>query len=160
MWGGQTISKSKNLFSPGPYIWWSTKIQKDRKFGQFLQFSHRPSEQCTPFPFTHNVHGLFSTLVELTLCLDEVLTIELYLALLKLWIFQSQIIDTHKRQSQRTWFTFTSEIFGHIHLVSCALTLIFNTVVNLLWNHNERRQNSSLCLALTWWFMPSNLVVL
>ena len=41
-------------------------------------------EQCTPFPFTHNVHGLFSTLVELTLCLDEVLTIELYLALLKL----------------------------------------------------------------------------
>ena len=117
-------------------------------------------EQCTPFPFTHNVHGLFSTLVELTLCLDEVLTIELYLALLKLWIFQSQIIDTHKRQSQRTWFTFTSEIFGHIHLVSCALTLIFNTVVNLLWNHNERRQNSSLCLALTWWFMPSSLVVL
>ena len=85
-----------------------------------------------PLSFTHNVHGLFSTLVELTLCLDEVLTIELYLALLKLWIFQSQIIDTHKRQSQRTWFTFTSEIFGHIHLVSCALTLIFNTVVNLL----------------------------
>ena len=40
--GGQTISKSKNLFSPGPYIWWSIKIQKDRKFGQFLQFSHRP----------------------------------------------------------------------------------------------------------------------
>ena len=42
LWGGQTISKSKNLFSPGPYIWWSTKNQKNRKFGQILQFSQNP----------------------------------------------------------------------------------------------------------------------
>ena len=48
---GQTTSISKHLFSPCPYMWWSTKCQQSKKIGHYLWFSLRPSKQ----PFNYDM---------------------------------------------------------------------------------------------------------